>query len=238
MIRTILFVIYLVLLLLYSLIYLVYYKILGILGLHEKRKQAVQRWVARWSRSLIKIAGGHVEIEGIEHLNTCENVLFVSNHQSYFDILLLLGFIPKEKAFIAKIETKKVPILRTWMGLIDCIFMDRKDVRQSLQAILKGIEYLQKGHSLVIFPEGTRSKSSKMNSFKNGSMKLATKSNVWIIPITLDGSYKFFEEKNRIQPASVKVIIHPPIDPSRLLEEQRKHLAKDLQMQIEEKIQE
>ena len=236
MIRTIFYVIYIVLLLLSTLLYLVYYKILGILGLYEKREQAVHKWVARWAKSLVHATGGHVEIEGLDYLSNCKNVLFVSNHQSYFDILLLLGFIPKEKAFIAKIETQRIPIVSIWMKYIHCIFMDRKNLRQSLESIIKGISHLKSGHSLVIFPEGTRSKSSNMNNFKSGSMKLATKSNVWIVPITLDGSYKFFEEKNRISPANVKVIIHPPIDPTELTEEERKNLAKNLQKQIETKI--
>ncbi|NMA83055.1 MAG: 1-acyl-sn-glycerol-3-phosphate acyltransferase [Epulopiscium sp.] len=237
MIFTTFYAIYFVLFLLYSTLYLVYYQLLGLQGLYKKREEAVYTWLARWCRHLINLTRGQVQVEGLEYLPNHSNILFVSNHQSYFDILLIFGFIPGKKIFIGKIETKKVPILRTWMRLSHCIFMDRKDVRQSLKSILQGIEYIQQGLPVVIFPEGTRSQSATINPFKAGSMKLATKSNATIVPITLDGSYQFFEEHRRIKPAHVKVVIHPPIETVDLTSEQVKTLAQDLQIQIESKIQ-
>ncbi|PMU48000.1 1-acyl-sn-glycerol-3-phosphate acyltransferase, partial [Pseudomonas sp. GP01-A3] len=82
----------------------------------------------------------------------------------------------KPIGFIAKMEITKLPIVPGWMEQMHCVFMDRSDRRQSLKAIKDGVEKLKNGHSLVIFPEGTRSKGTQMGEFKSGSLHLATKS--------------------------------------------------------------
>ncbi|PHE54497.1 lysophospholipid acyltransferase family protein, partial [Bacillus pseudomycoides] len=95
-----------------------------------------------------------------------------------------------------------------------CVFMDRSNRRQSLQAIKDGIELLKNGHSIVIFPEGTRSKGREMGEFKAGSFHLAVKAGVAILPVTVDGTYKMFEANgNRMKPAHATVTISKPITP-------------------------
>ena len=90
--------------------------------------------------------------------------------------------------------------------------MDRKDMKKSLETILAGIKLLKEGKSLVVFPEGTRSRCDEVGEFKQGSFKLATKSNVPIVPVTIDGTYKIMEGNNYIiKPAEVNVYIHEPI---------------------------
>ena len=90
--------------------------------------------------------------------------------------------------------------------------MDRSTLKGSAGAIIQGIKVLKEGHSLVIFPEGTRSRSDEMGEFKHASFKLATKPGVPIVPITIDGSYKIMEQNhNKITPSHVKLTIHPAI---------------------------
>ena len=135
-----------------------------------------------------------------------------------------MGFIDKPKGFIAKIELSKLPLVHTWMKLIQCVFMDRKDLRQSLKAMDQGIQILKSGQSMVIFPEGTRSKGGPMGEFKKGSLRLAQKTNVPIVPIAISGSYKIMEERVfRITPAEVDVRIGKPI----LLQELPQDMAKN-----------
>src|SRR5699024_11677599 len=94
------------------------------------------------------------------------------------------------------------------------IFMDRKDRRQSVQTIHQGIKFLKDGHSLVVFPEGTRSRGKKLNTFKSGSLNLATRSKVPIVPLAIDGTYKMLEESNgKVKASSIKLIIEKPIQP-------------------------
>ncbi len=141
-------------------------------------------------------------------------MLFVSNHQSDFDIAIFLAMLPEKKeGFVAKVELEKIPFLSAWMKRIHCIFLDRKDMKQSAKTILEGIKLLKSGHSMVVFPEGTRSKGEQIGEFKAGSFKLATKSKVPIVPVTIDGSYKIMEGSHyRICPAKVNVYVHKPIE--------------------------
>lgn len=184
---------------------------------------------SKWAMSQVRYSGARVHITGEENIPKDENVLFVSNHQSNFDIAIFMSYIKKDKGFIAKSELLKIPILRTWMEYLDCVFMDRKDLKSSGKAILKGISILKSGYSLVIFPEGTRSKSSTTLEFKSASFKLATKSKATIIPVTIDGTYNLMESNNnRIKPADVYVTIHKPVE--------TKDLTKEEQDSIPEKV--
>lgn len=90
--------------------------------------------------------------------------------------------------------------------------MEQEDVRASLRAVDEGLELLEKGFSLLIFPEGTRTKSDEVLIFKKGSLRLATKSGVPVIPITIRNSYRVFEESGYIKRGTrVEVLIHPAI---------------------------
>ena len=178
----------------------------------EEFNKLVEEYTSQWVSTLVKISGAKVDVQGLENIPEDGAVLFVSNHQSNFDTALFLAFIHKPKGYIAKSELLKIPLLRTWMKHLNCVFIDRKDMKNSLKGILKGIEILKSGHSMVVFPEGTRSKSDNLGEFKSGSFKLATKPQVPIIPVTISGSYKLMEENNnKIKPAPVKMVIHQPI---------------------------
>jgi len=139
-------------------------------------------------------------------------VVFVGNHQSNFDIAVLLGCINKSKGFLAKKELSIIPIIRSWMKKIECVFIDRGNLRQSVKAIQKCIDVLKNGQSMVVFPEGTRSRGPLMGAFKKGSLRIVEKSGVPVIPVTVNGTYRIMEANNRrIKPASVTVNIAPPI---------------------------
>ena len=178
----------------------------------EARDEYIHKASTKWMLDNIKRSGSTVEVIGTENLPTDTNVVFISNHQGNFDIPLLMAYIDKPKGFISKIEAKKIPIVVKWMELIHCVFMDRSTLKGSAGAIIEGIKVLKAGHSLVIFPEGTRSLSNQMGEFKHASFKLATKPGIPIVPVTIDGSYKIMEENhNHIKPAHVKLTIHPVI---------------------------
>jgi len=158
MIKAIIWVIYFCGYLLYSLRLRPKAKKLTRQGKIAERDKLVHGEAIKWARNIINFGGIKVTVTGGENVPKDSGVLFVGNHQSNLDIPILIGFINKPKGFIAKVELAKIPILSVWMKYMGCIFLDRKDVRQSLKAINQGAELLKKGHSLVIFPEGTRSK--------------------------------------------------------------------------------
>jgi 1-acyl-sn-glycerol-3-phosphate acyltransferase len=168
----------------------------------------------KWAQSGLSMNGSSIQLIGIENVPTSGGVLFVANHQSNFDIPILIAHVPRDKGFIAKLELLKVPSFGRWMKYIGCVFIDRKDPRQSLKDINDAAERLKSGHSLVIFPEGTRSADGTVAPFRAGGLKLALKAKVPVVPVTISGSKNIMPKgTSLIKSASVKVIISPPLVP-------------------------
>ena len=188
------------------------------IGVQKKSTAEIHKVAQNWAAGNAKRCGSRFHIEGLENIPD-ETVLFVSNHQSNFDIAVLLTYLPVPHGYVSKIEMTKVPVLHQWMRHMRCIFIDRKSLRQTAGKILEGINILKSGHSLVLFPEGTRSKSETMLDFKAGSFKLATKAEVPIVPISINGTYRILEANGGwIAPTDVYVKIHPAI-PTKGLED-------------------
>lgn len=198
----------------------------------EEKDTIIHQKPKHWAKTLVKLTGSKIEVVGQEKIPKGP-VLFVSNHQGNFDVPILIGFLEKPLGFISKVEVKKIPFIPRWMEAMNCVFIDRKDRRKAVQSIRDGIATLKKGHSLVIFPEGTRSKGDEMGEFKKGGLRLATDSKVPVVPITISGSYKIMEEsKFGFKPAQVKVTVHDPI----FLPQDEKVDGNQLGIQIQEKI--
>ncbi len=178
-------------------------------------RDACAHAIARqWAQSGLSMNGSSIQLIGIENVPTSGGVLFVANHQSNFDIPILIAHVPRDKGFIAKLELLKVPSFGRWMKYIGCVFIDRKDPRQSLKDINDAAERLKSGHSLVIFPEGTRSADGTVAPFRAGGLKLALKAKVPVVPVTISGSKNIMPKgTSLIKSASVKVIISPPLVP-------------------------
>ncbi|WP_244834043.1 lysophospholipid acyltransferase family protein [Clostridium sp. BJN0001] len=194
-------------------------------GLNEKKLKFVHKYTSKWANFVIRITGAEVTVKGLENIPKNQTILFVANHQSDFDIPLLISSIDVLKGFIAKKEMETWPIISTWMKLLNCVFMDRSNLRQSAHSIMQGVTNLKNGYSMVIFPEGTRSKGGPVGDFKGGSFKLATKSKCPIVPITINGSSNLFEgNNNKIHSAKVNLIIHAPIYVTNLSKEEEENL--------------
>lgn len=188
------------------------------------------------SQKLIKLSDSTVNVHGLENIPEGP-VLFVSNHQSNMDIAIICGFIDKPKGFIAKKELKKLPLISKWITLAGSIYLDRDNPRKSMEGILEGIKTLKNGHSLVVFPEGTRSRGDKMGEFKAGSFKLATKSKVPIVPLTIDGTYRVMEaNKVLIKPSNINFYVHKPIYTDKLSKEELAKLPETVEDIIRSKL--
>lgn len=195
------------------------------LEIHDKIYKLIFDIAYRIGNGLVKRSGSDINIVGAEKIPDGP-VLFVSNHQSNFDIPLMMAFVNKPKSYIAKVELANIPLVSRWMKVGKCIFIDRENPRQSLKAINQGISILKSGHSMVIFPEGTRSKGPHMQEFKKGSLRLAIKSGVPIVPVTISGSYKMMEANNgKIKPANVKITVSNPIYTDQLTKEEESGLS-------------
>lgn len=224
MLRSLLVIIYLILFMFVSMLVFPLYPILLFLGLRKAAYTYSFFIKTLWGKSLLYVAGVKVNVIGEEHVPESNSVCFVSNHQGMADILVITAYTPKVVGFIAKKELKKMPIINLWMLINHCIFIDRRNIRQAAQAINKGADYIRRGYPLVLFPEGTRSRGPFMGRFKRGSIKLALKSNAIIVPVTVNGTYKLFEEQNQIRKGTVSLKFHKPIEVSPLTPKEQREL--------------
>lgn len=181
-------------------------------GKDKEKLELMDKIIIKCTRNLIKISGADLKITGTENIPLGEPVLYVANHQGNMDIPILYSTAPQTMAFVAKKEMEKIPMLGFWMKERGCVFIDRDNARNSLKAINQAIESLKSGNSIAIFPEGTRSKGPKIGNFKSGSLRIAIKAGVKVIPVTIKDSYKLISEKGKNTPAQVSVHYSEPID--------------------------
>lgn len=160
----------------------------------EKRDRFTQAFVRMVFRHVLFIAGVHTTVLGLENIPEDTPVLYVGNHRSYFDILISYIYFKKPTGYVAKKEMEKIPLLRTWMKYVHCLFLDRTNPKEGLKTILTGIDNVKNGYSVVIFPEGTRAKTDEMLPFKEGSLKIAEKSGCPIIPLVQNNTSAAFED--------------------------------------------
>jgi len=232
MIRTILYVLYYWGLLILTLILFVPYAVISLLGNKKLLNKCLQIFTSAWARNVLWTAGTRVEIKGLKNLPDKDNVCFISNHQGYADIPLIMGYIRKTVGFVAKKELAYVPILSLWMRALHCIFIDRNNKKQALKAIASGVHNIKQGYPVLIFPEGTRSKGIHIGKFKPGSLKIALRSNAILVPLTINGTYKLLEEKGRVTPGKVSLTIHPAVDLAKLSFDNKEQLAEKLRQII------
>lgn len=177
----------------------------------EEYDALVHQQPKKWATGILKRTKSTFHVEGLELIPEGP-VLFVSNHEGNFDIPALIAHIPKPFSFMSKIEVKKLPIISEWMDAMNCVFIDRTDRRSAMRSIPDMIEKLTNGHSMIIFPEGTRSKGTGVKEFKSGFARIAKDAHVQIVPIAISGTSKIMEKNNnKIKPAHVEIRILKPI---------------------------
>ena len=175
----------------------------------------------------INIIGMDIKINGKENIPEGPCV-FIGNHTSILDIPTIFYSADRLVGFVAKKEVLKVPILSYWLSRGKCIPLDRQNPRDAVRVINEGVKNLKDGYSMMIFPEGTRSLDGKTLPFKKGSLKLAIKAKVPIVPVTIDAAFTSFEENNKFKPSTVNVTFCKPIETEGLTRDEEKTLAEDI----------
>ena len=208
--------------------------VLSFLGLKKAMSWPTYRIAQGWGRILIFITGCTLKVEGKENIPASGSVCFVSNHVGIFDIILALAHTGRPFGFIAKKELLRVPFINLWIYMLGGLFIDRKNIRKAIKTINLGIERLQNGLSMLVFPEGTRSKGQGLLPFRSGAVKLATNSLAPIVPIAIEGSYDVFEIDNRVHAAKVRMVFCPAINTAEMSpDDRRHHLADNVRSIIE-----
>ncbi|MDD2539898.1 MAG: lysophospholipid acyltransferase family protein [Desulfuromonadaceae bacterium] len=169
-------------------------------------------WHARlWARLGLAMNGITVTLTGTEHLPDGP-VIFMSNHQSNFDILSLLAAIPNQIHWIAKKELFEIPVFGPSMRRGGYIPLDRGDGRKALQSMDEAAATIRHGKSVVLFPEGTRTPDGNLLPFKRGGFILARKAAVPVIPVTINGSGRINPANQiRLYSGDITITLHPSV---------------------------
>jgi 1-acyl-sn-glycerol-3-phosphate acyltransferase len=203
----------------------------------ELEQREILKTTSLWGDDLVRMLRVDLRIEGETRLPDGP-VVFVSNHESYADIPLFCAVIKnKQFGFIAKQNLSRLPVFGKWIADIRSIFIERDDARASFRSIEEGVELLRRGYSLVVFPEGTRNRGGPLGAFKKGSMRLAAKPGVPIVPVTHRGCFKIFEESGVIKAgARVRFYIHPPIETAGMSKQEAAALTETVENTIRAKL--
>lgn len=209
--RTLFFYVFLWIGLLATLPFLLLAEIAGLFS-REAAGRFAEKTARIWGRYVIALSGSRVEVEGIGNIPETGPILFVGNHQSNFDIPLVLGYLGRPTGFLSKAELAGVPIVGRWMRHLHCVFMDRSHPRKAVEAISTAAGFVKSGHPVLVFPEGTRSGSSRMGPFKAGAFKIKTRSKAAVVPVAVDGTWRIQGILERgVHPARVKLKVLEPM---------------------------
>ena len=164
----------------------------------------------------VRIAGVRWSVRGNEQLDLSQNYIFMSNHVSNLDPPLLIPLLPHRVTIMVKKELFRLPILGRAMRMADCVPIDRHNREAAIASVREAEEIIRRGHHMVVYPEGTRSRDGKLLPFKKGPFYMAMETGVPIVPITLLGTETLLPKgKFFVKPGEVEVVFHPPVDPSR-----------------------
>ncbi len=172
--------------------------------------------VARiWGRSILWVSGIRVVINGLDYGNLNRSCIYMSNHQSNFDIPVLLGMLPIQFRWLAKAELFRIPIFGRGMRGAGYISIDRSDRASAFQSLDRAARIIRDGTSVMLFPEGTRSRDGKLLPFKKGGFVMAVDAGVPIVPIAVSGTHEIMPKgRLLIRRGNVQVHLQPPIETS------------------------
>jgi 1-acyl-sn-glycerol-3-phosphate acyltransferase len=168
-----------------------------------------------WGRSILFVSRVKVSVKGWSNIDVEGPYIYMANHQSNFDIPVLLGHLAVQFRWLAKVELFKIPIFGHSMRKAGYISIDRYHRESAFRSLQVAANKIKSGVSVLIFPEGTRSRDGKIRRFKKGGFVLAVDSGVPIVPVVIKGTRAIMPKgKFRIYAGHVSLVIHKPIDTS------------------------
>ena len=188
--------------------------------------EASDRRLAQWSRAIVQRARIELRVERAELATPGESFVLMSNHQSLYDVPVIYQALDRRIRMVAKKELFRVPVWGRAMQRAGFISLDRSNRERSKETLLASADTLHEGTSIWIAPEGTRSKDGQLGAFRKGGFHLALQSGCRILPITIVGTRAVLPAKGArvTDGCSVRVVLHPPVDPRSFGEARREEL--------------
>ncbi len=174
----------------------------------------VQRVACLWGQALLRVCKIEVTVLGLEHLTPGQAYVYAANHQSQFDIMVLLATLPGPFVYLAKHTLFRIPVFGQAIARMGCIPVDRTNLQAAIKSLNQASRLVRGGRSVAFFPEGTRSATGHLLPFKKGSFVMATQSGQPIVPVSISGT-RFIQPRGfiRVRPGPIRVVIGPPINP-------------------------
>lgn len=165
-----------------------------------------------WLNPMVDMAGVKFVATGVEKIPENEPIIYTPNHAGAFDIPAIVLTAPKPPIFMAKKELGKIPVLKNWMDAVDCVFVDRNNKNSAHSSLQQAIDAVNDGRSIVVFPEGTRSKTGELGEFRGGAMKIAMETGARVVPVLLEGTRDRLEATGNVTAGTVNVTYLDPIE--------------------------
>ena len=172
----------------------------------------VEQHQVHWARAQLRASGVRVHVSGAAHVQVGKPYVIVANHVSNFDPITLFASVPTGMTYVAKMELLKVPVFGEIIRRTGAVFVDRGDTHKAVAAMQAAASRVRGGQSVLVFPEGTRSRDGQLQSFKKGGFLLAQQAGVDILPVVLRGTADVLPYGARVPlPGAVHVTILPPV---------------------------
>ena len=198
---------------------------------HKKKQSVLARW---WARVLLGVSGVKVEVEGLEKISPDDSYVFVSNHLSYMDTPVVLATIPVQFRFLAKRGLFQIPFLGWHLARAGHIQVPRGDARAAVKTMNVAAQLMrEQGISLIIFPEGGRSRSGELGAFKEGAALIAIRAGAPLVPVSLRGTREVLPfGSGHVRAGTVRMRIGDPIPTSGASQQDRERLTEEVRQRI------
>lgn len=193
-----------------------FFSIIAIIVVPLDRKGAYYHSVGRvWARTVLRIFDVKVRLKGMDSLEPGRTYVYVSNHASMFDIPAVMASIPDEIRIVYKKELSYVPLWGWSLAVGPYIAIDRFSAKDAMKSLDKAAEKIRRGASVLLFAEGTRTRTGQLLPFKRGAFSLAVRSGIPLVPLTINNSFNILPKGSlRIRPADITLIVDKPIPTS------------------------
>ncbi|MEN8158720.1 MAG: lysophospholipid acyltransferase family protein [Myxococcota bacterium] len=185
---------------------------LALLSIRRDRQRAANAMIGFWARVAPRVAGLRLEVRHAEHIDASRPAVFLFNHQSSVDILIMCMLLRRDFTGVAKQEIRRHWVLGPAFAFAGAVFIDRFNRPKAVAALQPAVDVLHGGISVGIAPEGTRSVGARLGPFKKGAFRLALAARVPIVPIVIHDSYRVLPRKTvAVHPATVHVDVLEPV---------------------------
>ncbi|MGH9769407.1 MAG: lysophospholipid acyltransferase family protein, partial [Blastocatellia bacterium] len=163
-------------------------------------------------RVYVWAAGARVHLSGLENLDRDQAYVFIANHQSNLDPPLLFSYLGHNVGAIAKIELFRIPVMKQGFPLAHVVPIDRSNRERAVESTRRGADELRRGHSLMAFPEGTRTVDGRVKEFKKGVFYMAIEAGVPVVPVVINDTRLVMRKGvKRVVPGDVYMEVLPPV---------------------------